>query len=188
MHTYIGYDGKECSYETDEYKPTDDSKYKRLIKKPLNTLTVDEVKYIYAVETARYMQQVQQFDTIEDAIEYAMWRYDDEDIQECVDWLHTFSFPLTVYRAVYDRTELNNISGKNHDICWSTNPEIYTNENSSFSRCNKIVKAEINQNIINVPTTIERFLTYTGKRKERGFGEFEINLKPNFKQSDLMNL
>jgi len=77
VHTCVGYDGKECPYETDEYKPTDDSKYKRLIKKPLNTLTADEVKYIYAIEWTRYMSEVTEYDSVEEILEDADDRYDE---------------------------------------------------------------------------------------------------------------
>lgn len=171
----------------DVYYPEKDSKFRRLSSKPLNTLTEEEVRYIYGVENARYMQLAKWYEDVEDSVSDT--RFDREDFKECADWLHSLSFPLTVYRAVWDSTDLSNICGKHHDICWTTDIDIFRNERSKFRKATRIVRGIIdNPKIINVPLTISRFLHYTGRNNDQGYGEFEINLKPNYKNSDVKDL
>lgn len=198
-HKYTSWDGQEKSYTTTEYNPKNDSKYKRLIKKPINELTLDEVKYIFAVKECIYMQQLKPYDTPEKAVEYYSNEYGKE-LEECYKFIHSLSFPLTIYRGIrvgnYDSSELNNItqelkiSGKQQSRSWTTDINIYKNEKSKFKNITDIVACEIDSNIIDVPNTISNYVFYSTGKDElgRNYPENEISLKDNFKQSDLHNL
>lgn len=171
----------------DGYNPTSDSYYKKLLNNPINTLSATDVRYIYGVENARYMSEVKRFDNVDDSLKDSS--FDMLDFKECSNWLNSLSFPLTVYRTVWDSTDIDDICGKHHDICWTTDIDIFRNEKSKFRNATRIVRGVINnQKIINIPTTIERFLFYSGRYNEQGYGEFEINLKPNYKNSDIQDL
>ena len=190
--TYKLWDGKEATSEWDEYTPTNDSKYKRLVKKPINTLTVDEIKYIFAIATARYMAQALQYSSVEEMISAVEEDHSDEDFQKCYDFLHGLSFPLTIYRAIRkDEIDSNgnlNISGKGRSVSWTTDINLYKKSNSIFRNENTIVQAEIDSNIIDSSYTIQNFMHYSLGNNYGRLEEKEITLKSNFKQSDLKDL
>lgn len=179
------------------YQPLRDSKYLKLQKKPINTLSLDEIKYLYAINRAG--SSFIRYDSIEQAIEKEIdsdrensW---DSDIFEmCYEYLHSLNFPLTIYRAI--RTdEINkdgsfNISGINNSRSWSTNINIYKDKSSSFRNLSNIVSAKIDSNIVDNSATIVNFYFYTGGRnvRKQNYGEYEISLKKNFKQTDLHDL
>ena len=191
-NTYKRWDGKEVTSEWDEYTPTNDSKYKRLIKKPINTLTVDEIKYVYAIATARYMAQAHQYDSVEEIISVIEEDHSDEEFQKCYDFLHGLSFPLTIYRAIRkDEIDSNgnlNISGKGRSVSWTTDTNLYKKSNSIFRNENTIVQAEIDSDIIDSSYTIQNFMHYSLGNNYGRLEEKEITLKSNFKQSDLKDL
>ena len=173
------------------YQPKQDSKYKRLIRKPINTLTQEEIKYIFTIHWCWYLANVRRFDYIEDALENTDDRFSEEYFKECYDFLHSLSFPLKVYRAIRDSEHSNDgftISGKNASYSWSTNINIYKDSTSKFRNCTKIVSCEIDSNVIDVANTINNFIFYTSSHHDRGYGEYEITLKQHFPQSALKNL
>ena len=195
-----GLDGKQYEKEYEEYKPEADSKYKRLCRKPINTLTEDEVIYIYAVRSI-YMAQRIPYQTPEEAIEDILRRkpYMKNDLEECYEFVHQLSFPLTIYRGVrvgnFKYSELNTdtnnliISGKQQSYSWTTDINIYKNPTSKFRNLTQIVACEIDSNIIDVANTIFNFIHYSAGGEYRvSYPENEITLKDNFKQSDLHNL
>lgn len=181
----------------EKYQPLKDSKYLKLQKKPINTLSLDDIKYLYVINRAS--SSFIRYDSIEQAIEREIDSdrensWDSEIFEECYKYLHSLKFPLTIYRAI--RTdEINedgsfNISGSNNSRSWSTNINIYKDKLSSFKSLNNIVSAKINADIINNSATIVNYYFYTGSRNVRksNYGEYEITLKKNFKQNDLQNL
>ena len=178
--------GEPDSLSIRDYAPRQDSKFKRLINKPINTLSLDEIKYIYAIHWAWYMQQAKQYDSIEEILDDI--RYNDNDFEICYDFLHSLQFPLKVYRAIWDSQDIEDIYGKKH-ISWTTDFTIYTNSNSKFRQCSKIVSAIIdNPKIISNELTIGNFMPYTARTGYNSYGEYEITLKSNYKQSDLKDL
>lgn len=198
---WIGFDGKQHEKEYGEYKPENDNKYKRLCKKPINILTEDEVVYIYAVRWTIYMAQTIPYQTPEEAIEDILKRKPNmkEDLTECYNFIHTLSFPLTIYRGLrvgnFKSSELNIdtkdliISGKHQSYSWTTDINIYKNPTSKFRNLTQIVACEIDSNIIDVANTIFNFIHYSAGGEYRvSYPENEITLKNNFKQSDLHNL
>lgn len=173
------------------YQPKQDSRYKRLIRKPINTLTQEEIKYIFTIHWCWYLANVRRFDYIEDALENTDDRFSEEYFKECYDFLHSLSFPLKVYRAIRDSEHSNDeftINGKNSSYSWSTNINIYKDATSKFRNCTKIVSCEIDSNVIDVANTINNFIFYTSSHHDRGYGEYEITLKQHFPQSALKNL
>lgn len=174
------------------YTPEKDSKYRRLLRKPINQLTYEEIKYIYVIHTCWYMQQVWQFNTIDDAYNRIIDKDVEKSLRECYEFVHNLSFPLTVYRALR-RDEYKDgkfdISGKRSSLSWSTNLEIYKNEKSIFKNTGDIVACKIDSNIIDTANTINNFIHYTASDKtKQHYGEYEITLKDNFKPSDLHDL
>ena len=179
------------------YQPLRDSKYLKLQKKPINTLSLDEIKYLYAINRAG--SSFIRYDSIEQAIEKEIDSdrensWDSEIFEMCYEYLHSLNFPLTIYRAI--RTdEINkdgsfNISGINNSRSWSTNINIYKDKSSSFRNLSNIVSAKIDSNIVDNSATIVNFYFYTGGRnvRKQNYGEYEISLKKNFKQTDLHDL
>ena len=179
------------------YKPPTDSKYLKLQKKPINTLSLDEIKYLYAINRAG--SSFVRYDSVEQAIQKEINSdrensWDSEIFDACYDYLHSLNFPLTIYRAIRP-DEINkdgsfNISGKNNSMSWTTNINIYKNKSSSFRNLNNIVSAKIDSNIIDNSATIVNYYFYTGGRnvRKQSYGEYEISLKKNFKQTDLHEL
>ena len=182
----------EKIYNTDKYgytkyEPRTDSKFKRLIQKPINTLTTDEVAYIFAIHWMWYMYEAKWYDGVEDCLSDT--EFDMNDFDECAEWLHSFDFPLTVYRALRKNENTDNING----LSWTVNPNIFKEINSIFRNCDKIVTAEIiNPNIIDSELTISNFMFYTGSKGRQSnynfYGEYEITLKKRYKTSDLTNV
>jgi hypothetical protein len=173
------------------YQPKQDSRYKRLIRKPINTLTQEEIKYIFTIHWCWYLANVRRFDYIEDALENTDDRFREEYFNECYEFFHSLSFPLKVYRAIRDSEHSNDeftINGKNSSYSWSTNINIYKDDTSKFRNCTKIVSCEIDSNVIDVANTINNFIFYTSSHHGRGYGEYEITLKQHFPQSALKNL
>jgi len=181
----------EKIYSTDKYgyikyEPKNDSKFKRLMQKPINTLTADEVAYIFAIHWMWYMQNAKQYNSVEDCLSDI--RFDMSDFDECTKWLHSFDFPLTVYRALRKNENVDSVNG----LSWTVNPNIYKEINSIFRNCDKIVTAKIaNPNIINNELTISNFIFYTGSKgisDYNRYGEYEITLKKRYKTSNLTSV
>lgn len=179
------------------YQPLKDSKYLKLQKKPINTLSLDEIKYLYAINRAG--SGFVRYDSIEQAIEKEIDSdrensWDSEIFEMCYGYLHSLNFPLTIYRAIRNN-EINkdgsfNISGSNDSRSWTTNINIYKDKSSSFGNLSNIVSAKIDSNIVDNSATIVNFYFYTGGRnvRKQNYGEYEISLKKNFKQTDLHEL
>lgn len=186
------YVGDARDYWHSQYKPLNDSKYRRLVQKPINTLTADEVKYIWAVQQAWYEQEIHQYENADEFYEnYYNSRGDkflDADFETCANWLHTLTFPLTIYRAIWESQDISDVYGGKH-ISWTIDPKLYTASNSSFRTQNKIVVCEIdNPKLIDVRNTINNFMYYTLNPSYGRYAESEITLKSTVKQSDLKGL
>lgn len=169
----------------------------QLIKKPINTLTYEELEYIYVIFNCWYLSKAVSFNSYEDAYDRFI-TYEDEEhgirtyLRECYDFIHNLKFPLIIYRAIRKDELINkqfNINGKNHSLSWTTTLDIYNNPKSKFKNCGDIVSCKIDSDIIDVPNTINNFIHYSASNKTKNlFGEFEISLKSNYKQSDLQDL
>lgn len=188
-----------------EYTKAKDTKYKKIQSKPINTLTVEDICYIYFVEdkvpllpytNVSYDDNMDDLwsDTVDSMI-------DSEDVISCYEYLHKLTFPLTIYRGIrsggYSSDEMRgehgdldslDISGKNNSRSWTTNINIYKAKNSMFKNLTNIVACEVNSDVIDNATTVSCYIHYTSRPQYGMFGEYEITLKKNFKKSDLHNL
>ena len=184
---------KKSTYQ--EYDPKKDSFYKHLLKKPINKLTPYEVQYVYAISWGYYMADAMQYETVDELIA-AVTKGKEEELDSCYKFVHGLSFPLRVYRAIrnnqYKNSELVdgniNISGKNNSTSWTVEPAIYKDNSSLFKNANTIVTCQIEPNVIDNAHTIRNYVHYTARPQYGMYGEYEITLKSNFKQSDLHNL
>lgn len=150
------------------YQPLKDSKYIRLQKKSINTLSLEKIKYLYVVNRAsssfiRYDSVEQAFEKEIDLDSENSW--DNEIFEQCYKYLHSLKFPLTIYRALRP-DEVNkdgtfNISGSNNFRSWTTDINIYKDKLSSFRNLNKIVSAKITPDIIDNSATIVNYYFYT---------------------------
>ena len=196
LYNIVFSDLKEDLWNKDGYyQPEKDSKYQRLLRKPINQLTYEELEYLYVIYNCWYMNQVWHFDTYEDAYKRIITNEEDSNIKEylkeCYEFISKLEFPLTIYRAIRENEYKDgkfNISGKNSSRSWTTNLEIYTNDTSKFKHSGNIVSCKIDSNIVDNANTINNFIHYTSSKHEKTFGEYEITLKSNFKQSDLQDL
>ena len=177
-----------------EYAPLRDSKYQRLQRKPINTLSLDEIKYLFAVNRAHYGMYTKQYNSIDELLQDMIDEdrensFDLDMFEDCYNYLHSLSFPLMVYRAL-NRVEEE--SGKVFGRSWTTDFNIYKDKTSTFNKLDNLVAAEIDSNVIDNSATIVNYFYYTAKRKfidkDKIYGEYEISLKNNYKQSDLHNL
>lgn len=179
-----------------EYEPLKDSKYRRLQRKPINTLTLDDIKYLYAVHWANSSKYSYVYNDAQEAIDKLINTdrensYDLDMFDDCYNFLHSLKFPLTIYRAT-NRTEQD--MGKIFGRSWTPNIDIYRDERSTFKKNSYIVACEIFPNVIDNANTIINYIYYTAKRTvgaskdDNIYGEYEITLKNNFKQDDLHNL
>lgn len=191
------------------YAPSQDSKYKRLQKKPINTLSVEEIKYLYVIDRLIYSPS-SRYDTIEDAYKALIDddrenSWDTELFEDAHKFFSSLSFPLTIYRAlrvgntayseIGDKQDISllRIGGKLGSRSWTTNINIYKDDRSIFKNQAVIVAAEIEPSLISNATTIQNYINYTAKphiipNYARRFGEYEISLKDHFKVSELHNL
>ena len=196
--SFTNWEGETITKEEEIYSPRQDAKFKRLIKKPINTLTIDEIIYIFAIHQCWYMSQVYHYSDIDEAINEVKERWGN-DFNECYEFLHSLSFPLTIYRAIrvgtYKSSEKStdsnvlNISGKQQSFSWTTNPKIYTDNRSKFKNAVDIVACEIDSTIIDSESTIANYMYYTNSNNiDSSYGEYEVTLRNNFKQSDLHDL
>lgn len=177
-----------------EYAPLRDSKYQRLQRKPINTLSLDEIKYLFAVNRAHYGMHTKQYNSIDELLQYMIDEdrensFDLDMFEDCYNYLHGLSFPLTVYRAL---NSVEEESGKVFGRSWTTDFNIYKDKTSTFSKLDNLVATEIDSNVVDNSATIVNYFYYTAKRKfidkNKIYGEYEISLKNNYKQSDLHNL
>lgn len=180
---YTDYRGEQVKRTDYEYSPEKDILYKKLQNKPINSLSVDDVIYLFAIHYCIYMKQLAPFETSEQAVSDAIESHDEELI-DCHNYISNLRFPLTIYRAVR-QDELNkSVSGQS----WTTNIEIYKNDKSIFRGLSDIVACEINPGIIDNASTIDNYVHYTARPQYGRFGEYEITLKKNFKTNELKNL
>lgn len=166
------------------YAPEKDSKFIRLNTKPINTLTLDEIVYIYAFHFAWYGKNARQFESEDEVIEYVKERHL-EDLEKCYEWLHSLKFPLKVYRALNSKETIENVSGRS----WTTNPNIYKAGNSIFKNVDNIVSGVIsNSSVISNRDTISNFVHYTARPDYGLYGEYEISFKKLYKPQMLSDL
>lgn len=191
-----------------EYAPKEDSKFKRLQRKPLNKLTVEEIKYLYIIDRAWYMSDFPH-ETIDDAYKAFIGEDElskgwyDSLFEDAYNYFSRLSFPLTIYRAVrvggYRDSEIPSEESSIEELkiggnsrSWTTSINIYKKENSKFKKLTKIVAAEISYDMVDNAATISNYIFYTAESnvnpKYVSYGEYEITLKNRFRVSDLHNL
>ena len=177
----------ENSYWGDPKQPIQSSLCKRLNNKPINTLTLEDIVVLYTMRDAKFNYQLYDGNFIKWLAN--AWERHEEDFRSCYNWVHTLTFPLTIYRAVTDEQELTqDISGKSKAWSWTTDPNLYSADNSIFKKCKNIYSAEINANVISNIYTISNFVFYSSRPQYGRYPEYEITLKDRFKMSDLYNL
>lgn len=208
-HSHIAHEGgsmplfntNEGVYYTDEcgdewFDPTKDSKYKYLLRKPINKLTQDEMLYLYAIHFTKmgrryYIPNNMEFD------DYVQrFKNDGEGTYDCLNDARVFfsklKFPLKVYRAIRDSENLNNISGKQLSLSWTVDMNLYKADNSQFKHCTKIVQAEITADMVQNEWSIVNYVIYSSEHRYNRSGKYypenEITLKPRYKNAKLMNL
>ena len=171
-----------------EYKqPIKSSLCKRLNNKPINQLTLEDIVVLYTMYWTWYMSQSYDGDFLNWLSN--CWEDHEEDFRACYDWVHTFTFPLKIYRAVTNEQELSqDISGKSRALSWTIDPNLYSADNSIFKNIEHIYSAEIDANIISNIDTIEHYVHYSSRPSYGRYPENEVTLKERYKMSDLHNL
>lgn len=177
----------ENSWYPEFKEPVKSSLYKRLNSKPINTLILEDIAVLYTMYWTWYMHTSYDGDFLRWLDD--CWENHEDDFRSCYDWVHTFSFPLTVYRAVTKDQELSqDFSGKSRAWSWTTDYNLYSAGNSIFKNVEHIYSAEIGANTISNVDTIEHFVHYSSHPEYGRYPEYEVTLKKNFKMSDLHNL
>ena len=173
-----------------KYKePIKSSLCKRLNNKPINQLTLEDIAVLYTMywtwyRGERYSQDGDFLKWLEEC-----WNNHEEDFRSCYDWVHSFTFPLKIYRAVTDKQELSqDISGRARAWSWTTDPNLYTADNSIFKRVGHIYSAEVDASAISNIDTVQHYVSYSARPEYGRYPENEITLKKRFKMSDLHNL
>lgn len=181
----------ECGDEW--FDPSKDSKYKYLLRKPINKLTQDEMLYLYAIHFTKtdYGYQVPNNMEFDDY----MQRIKDSDTYHCLNDAYMFfrnlKFPLKVYRALNDIEDTGNLCGKKSSLSWTTDMNLYKADNSQFKNCTRIVEAEITADMIQNEWTIVNYVIYSSEHRndsKKYYPENEVSLKPRYKNTKLMNL
>ena len=168
-------------------QPIKSSLCKRLNNKPINTLTLEDIAVLFTMWHTWYANQFYTGDFIEWLRKD--WEDHEEDFMSCYEWVHSFTFPMTIYRAVTNEQELTqDISGKSRAWSWTTDYNLYSAENSIFRNVEHIYSAEINANVISNIDTIEHYVHYSSRPSYGRYPEYEVTLKKRFKMSDLHNL
>lgn len=177
----------ETSWYMEFKEPIKSSLCKRLNNKPINTLTLEDIVVLFAMYWSDYMKEYYDGDFIKQ-LENA-WDYHEDDFKSCYDWVHSFTFPLTIYRAVTDSQELTqDISGKSRAISWTTDFNLYSASNSLFKHVEHIYSAEIDASLISNINTIHNYVFYSSRPDYGYYPEYEVTLKKRYKMSDLHNL
>lgn len=174
-------------YYLEYAEPIKSSLYKRLNNKPINQLTLEDIAVLYTMWWVRYMWQSYDGDFVKWLAD--CWENHEDDFRSCYDWVHSFTFPLTIYRAVTSEQELTqDISGKSRAWSWTTDSNLYSADNSIFKNVEHIYSAEIDANLISNADTISTYVHYSSKPQYGRYPENEITLKKRYKMSDLHNL
>lgn len=170
-------------------EPIKSSLCKRLNSKPINQMTIEDIAVLYTMYWTWYMGESYRQDGDFIAWLTKAWEDHEDDFRACYDWVHSFTFPLTIYRAVTKNQELTqDISGKAHAWSWTTDPNLYTADNSAFKNCEHIYSAEVDASSISNIETIQHFVFYSSHPSYGRYPENEVTLKKRFKMSDLHNL
>ena len=173
-----------------KYKePIKSSLCKRLNNKPINQLTLEDIAVLYTMYWTWYMGE--QYSQDGDFIKWLTksWEDHEDDFRSCYDWVHTFTFPLKIYRAVTNQQELTqDISGRSRSWSWTTDPNLYTASNSIFRNVEHVYSAEIDANAVSNLQTIAQYVHFSSRPHYGRYPEYEVTLKQRFKMSDLHNL
>ena len=180
------------------YNPSQDSRYKNLLRKPINKLSVDDIAYLYTIHMSKYCDGYNSNGT-----EHTYWYLNNREFEvvynenvkrfgdrfnKTYEFTSKLKFPLKVYRALRDSEYLNNISGKKQSLSWTTDINIYKKENSIFRKCDRIVEASITSDMIQNEWTILNYIFYSAEPSYGRYPESEITLKPRFKNLKLLDL
>ena len=177
----------ESSYSDNFVQPIKSSLGRRLNNKPINQLTLEDIAVLFAMRWAKYMHRSYDGDFIRWVSNE--WERHEDAFRSCYDWVHTLTFPLTIYRAVTDEQELTqDISGKSGARSWTTDFNLYSASNSIFRKVEHVYSAEIDASAISNADTILNYVFYSAKPEYGRYAESEISLKERFKMSDLHNL
>lgn len=180
------------------YNPDQDSRYKRLLRTPINKLTRDDIAYLYTIHFTKYSDGYN-----DNGTQHTYW-YAKKDFNELLDdmeeqhgddfdrtYLFTsnLSFPLTVYRAIRaSEKDKNSISGKDGSLSWTTDINLYKKDNSIFRHATDIVSAKITPDMIQNEWTVVNYVLYSANPSYGRYAESEITLKPRFKMDKLQDL
>lgn len=170
-------------------EPIKSSLCKRLNNKPINTLTLEDMAVLYTMGHTRYCYE--RYCTEGDFVKWLLdaWKWHEQDFRSCYDWIHSFTFPLTIYRAVTNEQELTqDISGKSGARSWTTDFNLYSASNSLFKNVEHVYSAEIDANVISNTDTISNYVHYSFEPQYGYYPEYEVTLKKRYKMSDLHNL
>ena len=170
----------------------------RLLDKPINKLTKDEITYLYIIHMSKMSNGY--YSNGKPSIYWYLGNYDydfnkaveivkeekGDEINKAYEHFSRLQFPLKVYRAL--RKNEDTPSGKEHSLSWTTDINIYKKDNSIFKNCDKIVEAEITADMIQNEWTIVNYIFYSAKPSYDRYAESEITLKPRYKVDKLKNL
>lgn len=184
-------DGSE--FDDDNYSPKNDTKFKYLMSKPINKLSKDDISYIYAVSRViSYPATLYNYGWNFSKFLASQREEKDELFEAAYRYFSNLVFPLRVYRTMNHLEDINTLSGKKHSLSWTADPNIYSNETSSFNGSQRIVQAIITPDMVQNEWTIMNFIGYSAKHfidpNNNHYGEYELTLKPRFKHEKLSDL
>jgi len=176
----------EDVYDKDGYyNPSKDYRYRKLKTMPINKLSKEDMIYLFVIHSTRFEDEfgVHWYTDIDfdDLLERIGNKYN-KCFDKAYNHFSSLKFPLKVYRAITDGEDVT--IAKKWATSWTTDINLYKDENSIFKNCNKIVTAEIMPNMIQNEYTIVNYIYYScGESKK--YPESEISLKPNAKLDDV---
>ena len=107
--------------------------------------------------------------------------------EDLVDWVNWISFPLTIFRGLRV-SDKDSVNMKSVGINWTTDATLFY-EKSAFFDCNIILVANIDEDSVDWPATIQNYIYYSLEPKDGIYPEEEITLKRGYDTiSNLKNI
>lgn len=110
----------------------------------------------------------------------------DSEWQELEEYINYLRFPLTIYRGL-NLKDKKDVDMNDLGVNWTIDDTLFF-EKSAFNDCNIILEANINEDIVDWPETIQNYIYYSLRPNFGVYPEEEITLKKGFNPSHLKDL
>ena len=168
------------------YNPDQDSRYKRLLRTPINKLTRIKEKLIkeelktkeWAIK--QFSDAFLSYTPSQSLLKAKLDNITDGEWEDVLDFVDSLEFPLIIYRGL----KLNDISELNTSelgVNWTIDDELFFAPESAFYDSNYIIVAKITEDAIDYPETIQNYIYYSLRPQEGRWAESEITVKKGFK-------